>query len=833
MLKKISGSLTRRPKTTPQPSPTVFTVTLSRIRDNTKMRQRCLSVARSPVFNWVLLTLLITSLCASVQAGFKADKLAAMDAAITNAIAEKRLPGAVIWLEHNGQIYQKAYGNKALVPKVEEMTEDTIFDVASLTKVMATAPSIMLLIESGKVKLDEPVHTYLPEFTGNGRDKVTIRHLMTHVSGLAGGGQRMLPSGYNAELQALYQQRSQVNPGQVFRYTDENYILLGELIQRVTGTTLDRFAEREIFTPLKMTNTCFLPSISKVRRIAPTQMMNNGVIRGTVHDPKARAMGGVAGHAGVFSTVADMARLCRMMLNNGELDGVRVLKAETVKLMTSIQSPDTVPERRGLGWDIESGYSRRGRVFPVGSYGHTGFTGTSVWIDPFSKTFLIIFSNRVHPDSTGNIGPLQMTLATLAAEAIDDFNFSNVPGALTPRYTNNVLIPEARGFAPARGERDRVEVGPVLNGIDVLAKQNFEPVKKLRLGLITNHTGQDREQRSTIDLLKNAPDVMLKKLFSPEHGIRGAQDEKVGDSVDEKTGLPVYSLYGAGHYAPTPEQLQDLDAVVFDIQDIGCRYYTYISTLGYCLEAADTAKLKFIVLDRVNPINGVTVEGPVFQGSPTFTAFHPLPLRHGMTVGELAKMYVAERGFKTALTVIPVEGWKRAMWFDETGLPYVNPSPNMRTQLAAQLYPGLGLHETALSVGRGTDTPFEICGAPYIDADKLAAEMNGASLAGVRFTPVHFKPTASTFKDQECNGVRLTIPSRDQVQAVDVGITLALALERLYPTNFTLTKLNTLLCNEATLEAIRAGKSLAEIKQGWAADLERFKTRREAFLLYQ
>jgi uncharacterized protein YbbC (DUF1343 family) len=425
----------------------------------------------------------------------------------------------------------------------------------------------------------------------------------------------------------------------------------------------------------------------------------------------------------------------------------------------------------------------------------------------------------VHPNGSGNIGPLQLALATYSAMAVDEFDFANAPGALAARTT-----PPPR---PAR-----VRTAEVLNGIDVLVRDNFAPLKKLRIGLITNHTGIDRRRRSTIDLLKEAPDVDLKALFSPEHGIRGQLDEKVGDSVDEKTGLPVYSLYGERR-APTPEQLQNLDALVFDIQDIGCRFYTYISTMGLSLEAAAKAGIKFFVLDRVNPITGVAVEGPVYEGKPSFTAFHRIPVRYGMTVGELATMFNAEREYKAALTVIPVEGWTRDLWFDQTGLPWINPSPNMRSLSEATLYPGVGLHETALAVGRGTGTPFEIFGAPYVDDTELAGELNRAFLTGVRFVPARFTPAASTFKDKTCGGVMAIITDRERLQPLDIGVALGSILQRLYTTNYALAKLQTLLQHEPTIEAIKAAKAPGAIKQTWVAGLQDFKKRREQFLLYK
>jgi len=784
-------------------------------RANRRNRTPSELAGRMPALQNLLLYFLFL-LCTPALAAeaFKPGKLAEMDAAITNAIAEHKLPGGVLWLERHGQVYHRAYGSRALEPSREPMTEDTIFDLASLTKVVATTPALMLLLERGQIKLDAPAHSYLSEFKGAGRETITIRHLMTHTSGLPASFTHGNPSSYEDGIRIACSEAPETPPGSAFKYSDVNFILLGEIVRRVSGVRLNEFAAREIYEPLKMSETAFLPPRSRLDRIAPTQQVGNEMLRGKVHDPKARFMGGVAGHAGVFGTAADLARYARMLLRLGELDGARVFKSETVKLMTSVQSPDAVFTRRGLGWDIDSGYSRpRGKLFPLGSYGHTGFTGTSLWIDPFSETFWIFLSNRVHPDGEGNILPLQAALATLAAEAVEGFDFTNVPGALPARMTN--------GPPPK-----------VLNGIDVLVKQNFAPLKHLRIGLITNHTGQDRQRHPTIDLLKNAPQVSLKVLFSPEHGIRGQADEKVGDSVDAKTGLPVHSLYGE-HFAPTSAQLEGLDALVFDIQDIGCRFYTYISTMGYCLEAAAKARLKFFVLDRVNPINGLTVEGPVYHGATSFTAFHSLPLRYGMTIGELARMFNAERSLHADLTVIKLEGWARDMWYDQTGLPWINFSPNMRTLTGAILYPGVGLHETALSVGRGTGTPFEMIGAPYIDDVRLSAELNATGLPGLGFMPIRFTPTYSTFKDQDCGGVAMVVTQRDRLQAVDAGIVIAQTLQHLYPKEFDLTKVNRLLQDSGTMTGVTAGKPLAEIKQAWAAGLEDFKKRRAQYLIYQ
>lgn len=772
-----------------------------------------------------LLILLLATWNCRAEVEFRSEKLKEIDEAIVEAIHQKNCPGGVLWLEHRGVAYHQAYGNRALVPNPEPMTEDTIFDLASLTKVVACTPAVMLLIERGQVQLDEPVQTYIPEFTGGGKEAVTVRHLLTHYSGLRGDIETQSDwHGQAAAIEKACAEKLLSAPGASFRYSDINFFLLGEIVQRVTKTPLEEFVVREIFSPLKMVDTGYLPAESKLGRIAPTEVVGGKAFRGAVHDPTARHMGGVAGHAGLFTTAADLARYARMLVNQGELEGARIFKPETVQLMTTIQSPPGHAARRGLGWDIDTGYSGpRGAVFPLGSYGHTGWTGTSLWIDPFSQTFLIFLSNRNHPDESGNVGQLRRKLGTLAAEAVPDFNFAYVPGALAP-----VSEPES---APHAVTHERPTQPNTLEGIDVLVNQHFGPLKGMRVGLVTNHTGHDRRRNSTIDLLKNAPGVELKSLFSPEHGIRGSEDERVGDSVDQQTGLPVYSLYGTT-LKPKPEQLKDLDALVFDIQDVGCRFYTYTATMAMAMEAAAENGKKYFVLDRVDPINGLAVEGPLLNGEPSFVGYHRVPLRYGMTLGELARMYQGERNCHADLTVIRLENWRREQWFDETGLPWTNPSPNMRNLVEATLYPGVGLLETALSVGRGTDTPFEVVGAPYADDLRVAEELNRSGLKGVSFIPIQFTPRYSVHQGELCRGAYILLTDRNACDVVDVGLEIARTFYRLYPQNFQPEKLERLLMHPATLEAIKADKSLKQIHSLWQADLDQFKKIRAKYLMY-
>ncbi|MCF6311586.1 MAG: DUF1343 domain-containing protein [Verrucomicrobiales bacterium] len=379
------------------------------------------------------------------------------------------------------------------------------------------------------------------------------------------------------------------------------------------------------------------------------------------------------------------------------------------------------------------------------------------------------------------------------------------------------------------------KTSPVLNGIDQLQAQNFAALKGLRIGLITNQTGINRQGHSTIDLLAQAPEVQLVALFSPEHGIRGKLDrEKIDDSKDSKTGTPIFSLYKNKIRKPTTEQLRNLDALVFDIQDIGCRFYTYISTMGLCMEAAADAGLKFIVLDRVNPIAAERVDGPIRVGPTKFVAYHDIVIQHGMTIGELAKMINTEKKLHADLTIVPIQNWTRSQFFDSTQLPWINPSPNIRNLQQAILYPGVGLIEfTNVSVGRGTHSPFERIGAPYIDAEKLAKRLNAYRLPGVQFKTTHFTPQSSVFAKQKCHGVQIILTDRQVYQSLDTGLILARTLMHLYPKQFDpQKKLNTLLLHPPTIKALREQRPLQDIRQLWQADLKKFHQRRQRYLLY-
>jgi uncharacterized protein YbbC (DUF1343 family)/CubicO group peptidase (beta-lactamase class C family) len=794
---------------------------------------------------------------APASVGMSAERLARIDAAVADAIARKETPGAVVLAARRGRVvWKKAYGSRAVEPVREQMTTDTIFDAASLTKVVATATSIMILVERGQLRLTDPLSRFLPEVKDEGRERITIEQLLTHRAGYAPDfdlGEQW--TGYDEALKRLASERLRSPAGTRFVYSDIGFIALGEVVRRVSGETLDVFARKNIYEPLGMRDTGFKPRADLRTRIAPTERRRAQAaylggraedagadgerwLRGEVHDPTAFRMAGVAGHAGLFSTADDLAIFCQMILNGGEYGGARILSPLGVAAMTRPRAVTDEGAARGLGWDIASSFSaNRGDIFPPGSFGHTGFTGTSVWLDPASETFVVFLSNRVHPDGKGDVTPLRSRVASIVASSLVDAA-TDAARAESARFASETLLSLARltssNNAAANTAASAPQDAEVLNGIDVLERDGFKQLAGMRVGLVTNHTGRNRRGRQTIDVLREAANVKLVALFAPEHGIRGTVDDNVSDTKDEKTGLPIYSLYGESR-RPKPEHLKELDAIVFDIQDVGVRFYTYISTLGYVMEEAARARVPVFVLDRPNPIGGMEAQGPVADADKlSFTSYHMIPVMHGMTIGELARLFNEERKIGCDLRVVEMQRWRRAMWFDSTGQTWVNPSPNMRSLNEATLYPGVGLIETTnVSVGRGTDTPFELVGAPWLDGQRLAAYLNERRLAGVRFVPVRFTPKSSVFQGEECGGVNLVITDRAQFRAVQTGIEIAVALRRLYPSDWQVEKILRLLANADTLERLKRGDAPDALALSWQARLEEFRRARARVLIYR
>jgi len=809
----------------------------------------------------------------------------AVSSLLNQAIAAKKLPGAVVLINHNGAtVFERAYGDRALEPVAEPMTEDTVFDMASLTKCLVTATAVMQLYEANKLDFDDPVARYLPDFAQNGKQNVTIRELLTHYSGLPPDVDLKNAWGLVAPDKAEGVRRSMAaslatTPGTHFEYSDINFIVLGILVEKLSGQPLDVYAQENIFMPLGMAHTRYLPigaaswkAADWVPRTAPTEYDNEGdassnpdfghMLRGVVHDPTTRRMGGVAGQAGVFSTAHDIslyaqALLDKLLHNTGPFP----LKQSSLQLMVKPEQPATAQTGatiftsdgqvtkgvaiHGFGWDINTAYSRpRGSVFPIGSFGHTGFTGTSLWMDPSSNTFVILLANSIHPRGALSISPLRGLVATAAARALGE-------ATQTSALKTSTLKTQT--------------------GIDVLEQTRFEALQQiaarhhnhLNIGLLTNQSGVDSQGRRTIDVLSvDAPKFVhglsLKTLFSPEHGIAGTKDDThVGNASDSATGLPILSLYGAKdeQRRPRAEDLKQLDAVVIDLQDAGVRFYTYETVVGYFLEAAskvsgsDGRPLEIIVLDRPNIIGGMQVQGPVSDpGSESYTDYMPLPIRHGLTLGELALYFNTERRLpvgspniqapiKAQLTVVSMRNWQRAQYFDDTGLPWINPSPNLPSVTSAIFLPGVELVSSAdVSVGRGTGTPFEQIGASYIDASQLAAYLTARKIPGVSFTPTAFavREDANHYPGhgKTMPGVHLTLTDRKVLDAPELGIELISALHHLYP-QFPLAKVSRLIVNVDTLRALTNNEDPRAIAATWTTDLRVFEHQREPYLLYR
>ena len=724
-------------------------------------------------------------------------ELAGIEEVARSAIERGELPGAVVLVLHRDRVvYRKAFGDRSVEPGRAPMTEDAVFDLASITKAVATAPSVLLLAEQGKLSVTDPVAKHWPAFGGNGKHAVTIEQLLLHTSGLRPG---VAPHGTPEAVIARLEAASlAAEPGREFVYSDAGYVALGELVRRVSGQPLDGFFAEHFARPLGMRDTTFLPGPELRRRAVPTMPRDGHMLQGVVHDGIAAGLGGIAGHAGLFSTADDLARFARMVLDDGRVDQTQILAPDTIRSMTR---PRWVPTGlRTLGWEMRSGWGgARGPEFPVGGIGHTGFTGTSLWIDFASRTAVIILTSRVHPDGRGDANRLRAEVSALVGKAV---------------------------HSPPPGSR-------VLTGVDVLVRDGFSALAGRKVGLITNASGVDRNGITTAVILKGAPGVKLISLFTPEHGLSTDVEGPHYDTRDPRTGLPVFSLYGP-RAAPSDKQLEGIDTLVWDVQDVGTRFFTYVCTLRYALSEAAKRGLRFVVLDRPDPDGAMDVEGPVGETvDGSITSCIPVPIRYGMTTGELATFLRQTVDSGAELEVVKMDGWRRGMPFERTGLRWVRPSPNLPSAQAARLYPGIALLETTnVSVGRGTELPFEQIGAPWLRAWALADALEAAKLPGVRFAPVKFTPSARTYKGAECLGVRILVVDPDKVEPVKIGLTIALELRRLHPEAWVRAELPMLIANKPTCEAVERGDCVDAIMSSWKERQGTFLEQRAKALLY-
>lgn len=769
------------------------------------------------------------------EIGLDAASLAFIDVEVQKGLEAKSMPGCVVCVGRSGKIgYLKAFGDKQVQTEAESaraMTTDTVFDMASLTKPIATATSVMVLVDQGKINVDEKVVKYMKEFDTPEKRDITVRQLLTHTAGFIPDNHiRDYEQGTVKAIENLLALKPNSEPGSEFKYSDVSFQLLGLLVERVSGKDVNAFSQEYIFKPLGMSETTYNPGTELSARAAPTQDRELG----KVHDPRAFRTDGIAGHAGLFSTAEDLAVYATMMLDMGQFPGKpRILKAETVDMMTTL---NRVPRGyRGLGWDMRTGYSsNRGQNMSTRAYGHGGFTGTSMWIDPGHDLFVIFLSNRVHPDGKGSVNPLAGRIGTIAIDAITDMPTGKEAVIERTKARANHYRHLAR--------TSNATTDGVLTGLDTMALDDFALFRGKRVGLITNQTGAAKDGTFITKFLKDKG-VELTALFSPEHGFTGDADHSnIEDSKDPNTGLTVFSIYGQTR-KPTPEMLDNVDVLVFDMQDVGVRFYTYTSTMALGMEAAAEKGIPFVVLDRPNPIRGDHVEGPILQpGLEAFVAFHKMPVQHGMTMGEMALMMAVERKTDVDLHVVPCAGWERSQDYDATKLPWINPSPNMKSLTAAYFYPGVGLIEfTNVAVGRGTDIPFEHFGAPWIEGEQGAKELadalneaaKNADLQGVSFAPTSFVPSYREFVDEICYGVKLTLEDRQTLKPVRLGLVIMTTLRKLYPETWNVKNLNTLLLHDQSRQMILDGASVADIEATWTKEFDRFMQRRALYLLYQ
>jgi len=747
-----------------------------------------------------------------------------LEAVVAAQIADGNVAGAVVAIgDASGVRERVALGQRSNGPAAEPMTEDTIFDLASLTKAVATATAVLQLAERGRLELDAPASRYWPAFADGGKAHITIRQLLTHTSGLPPGlaAQSEL-RGPATVFHAIGVMPPIAAPGHRVIYSDLNYVALGEVVHRVSGIGLDAWCAQNIFQPLGMRDTAFRPSHKAIPRIAPTIIRNGRWLRGKVHDPTAAALGGVSGNAGLFSTADDLARFARMLLDGGRLGDRRILQPASVAQLLTPDGSTAVEATRTLGWEVQAPLiPNRYRAPRAGLLQHLGYTGTGLWIDLVTRRFVIVLTSRLYPAERGNAMPLREAALNLVSST-------------APLLSGEQIAARASTMADAvisAGSRLPMAVGPVRSGIDVLEASGFAPLAGKRVGLVTNHSGFDAQGRRTIDVLNQAPGVRLSAIFAPEHGIGTDLDARFGDTIDVRSNVVVHSLYGNSKDIPR-SALADIDVLVFDLQDAGVRFFTYLATLGATLEAAATAHIPVLVLDRPNPMGGDLVGGPVSDtANRSLTNYVSLPLVHGMTIGELARLLNDQLHIGAALHVVAMEQYDRAMRFANTGLGWVPPSPNLRDFAALERYPDVGLIEGAsVSVGRGTSAPFGMVGAPWMDGAAVARELNALD-TGATYTPIHFVPAEGPYHGRSCSGVAihrtsaLTRPGR-------IGLALARVLSVRYPEHFKLEAIRTSVGSETVWAMLRDGVSLDAIEHTVIAQTDVFLSERAAYLLY-
>lgn len=749
---------------------------------------------------------------------------AAVDRAVSDALAEKKLPGCVVLIgTRNETLLRRAYGSRSVEPAVEAMDAETIFDLASLTKPIATSLAVHILADRKALSLDDKVSRHLSAFAVPGKDKITVRHLLLHTSGLPAVAPRATFARGGADMLQKIAQLSAAPAGSRFRYSDVGYVVLSELVAKVAGRPLDVFAREAIFEPLGMRNTGFRPSSGDAARIAPTERKDGVPLRGEVHDPIAASLGGVAGNAGLFSTVDDLGRFARMLLARGNAGassgagpgaigsvppskvspGGRILSEAAFHEWTAVH--DVPAGLRTPGWDVRTTLSlNRAENLSPRAFGHGGYTGTGLWVDPTRDLFLVFLSNRVHPDGKGNAAALVAKIGGVAVDAVD--------------------------ASLGRSPRSKLCVGPTEPGIDVLMGEGMRRFAGKRVALLTNAGARTRSGETTLAALKRALGDRLTLLFVPEHGFGADGEGKIADGVVE--GVPARSLFGA-RLSPDDAAFGLFDVLIVDLPDVGLRFFTYAATLHRVMRAASARGKEVLVLDRPNPLGALDVDGPTDVPAGSFVHHHPIPLVHQMTIGELSWLLDAEEHLGTALDVVPMRGYRPRGWFDESGLTWSPPSPNLLTFDAALAYAATALIEgTNVSVGRGTEEPFQVLGAPWFKPELVLRELAQAKLAGVQFAAATFTPAAAArFANQPLPALRMRVTDRASYRPVRVGLAIATALRSVHRGEWDVTKLDDMVGSKVAT-AVVEGKALSAVESVYAKDLASFTRRRAKYLAY-
>ena len=771
-----------------------------------------------------------------------------LDSLVAQGLAEGAAPGAGLAVGRHGRlVHLRAYGRIAADAQSPAITDSTRYDMASLTKVVATTTAAMILEDRGLLDIDKPVVHYLPELSAPEKSVITVRHLLAHNGGFRSGAPLWREfRGIPAFLKAMNERPLAYTPGDSTVYSDWDLIMTGAIVERLAGQPLDVFLRTNVWEPLGMRDTGFNPlalapmpadsDCTSVWRadhpmlpqIAVQEMdtvYRRRMIHGLVHDENACALGGVAGHAGLFSSARDLAVFAQMMLNGGEYNGKRIVQQATVTRWTARQGRSS----RALGWDTPARGSSAGRYFSPRSFGHTGFTGTSMWMDPERGVFVVLLTNRVHPTRANTRHePLRRAIADEVQRAIIDAPLKEWNPPPPPRATSSVSV-----------------------GADRLLTAEFSHlVNHKRVAVVANHSARLANGVHLVDALHGMPNVKLVALFGMEYNIRSNDYSLTRDgerAIDPQTGVVKYNLYGE-HHKPTPEMLDGVETIVFDIQEVGARFYEHINILGFVMEAAAEKGIDVVVLDRPNPITGIKQDGFVTDDEflYRFGSYARVPVIHGLTMAELARFYNGERelrgGVSAKLNVVPMTGWRRAMWFDETGLPWRKPSPNLLTLQSLLAYTGTCLFEALnVSEGRGTDQPFEYIGAPWLDNVRAVELLNAVGLRGVTFDTVSFVPVQKPYHGrppemagEHVRGIAVRVTDRNAFEPYKAGVALVWAVHKLHPEK--------LVWNDSVLERltatrrlkaqILAGRTPAEIFASWADEVAKFAQRSSKYRLY-